>query len=60
MAEIRLANSKNANSQTANNQQQGNSAIHVSPTTTSSLDQDDLQPLQVNVIDSDVDRLKDK
>ena len=60
MAEIRSANSKTASSQTTNNQQQGNSAMYASPTTTSSLDQDDLQPLQVNVIDSDVDGLKDK
>lgn len=61
MAEIQLANSKNANSQIANNQQQGSSAMYTSPSTiTSSLDQDDLQPLQVNVIDSDVDGLKDK
>ncbi|XP_060856398.1 uncharacterized protein LOC132934144 isoform X3 [Metopolophium dirhodum] len=59
-AEIQSANSKNANSQIANNQQQGISAMYASPTTTSSLGQDDLQPLQVNVIDSDVDGLKDK
>lgn len=61
MAEIRSKNSKNANSQTSNTQQQGNSAISVSPTTTTaSLDNDDLQPLQVNVIDSDVEKLKEK
>lgn len=60
MAEIRAMNSKNAKTQTANNQQQENSAMYASPTTTSSLDQDDLQPLQVNVIDSDVEGLKDK
>lgn len=60
MAEIRSKNLKNANSQIANNKQQGNSAMSASPTTTGSLDKDDLQPLQVNVIDSDVDKLKDK
>jgi len=60
MAEIRAKNMKNAISQTVNNQQQGNSAMCPSPTTTSSLDKEDLQPLQVNVIDSDVDGLKDK
>jgi len=60
MAEIRLKNSKNAISQTSNNQQQGNRAMSASPTTTASLEKNDLQPLQVNVIDSDVDKLKDK
>lgn len=60
MVEIRLRNSKNPKSQIANNQQQGNSAMCPSPTSTNSLNKDDLKPLQVNVIDSDVDGLKDK
>jgi len=60
MAEIRSRNSKNHNSQISNNRQEGNSAMCASPTSTDSLNKDDLQPLQVNVIDSDVDRLKDK
>ncbi|KAL4103788.1 hypothetical protein QTP88_019126 [Uroleucon formosanum] len=60
MAEIRLRNLKNPNSEIANNQQQGNSAMCPSPTSTNSFNKDDLKPLQVNVIDSDVDGLKDK
>lgn len=60
MAEIRSKNSKNADSQTVNDQKQGNRTICASSTTTVSVDKDDLQPLQVNVIDSDVDELKNK
>lgn len=56
MAEIRSKNLKNAT--TSTNQQQRYDAMCASSTTTDSLDKDDLQPLQVNVIDSDVDKLK--
>jgi len=60
MAEIRSKHLKNANSQIANNKQQGNSVVSATSTTTGSLDKDDLLPLQVNVIDSDVKELKNK
>jgi len=57
MSEIRSKNLKNDN---GNNRQQENNANLASPTTTDTLDKNDLQPLQVNIIDSDVDKLKDK
>ncbi|XP_015368003.1 PREDICTED: uncharacterized protein LOC107164630 isoform X2 [Diuraphis noxia] len=60
MAEIRSKNLKNADCQTVNNQKQENRTISASATTTVSLDKDDLQPLQVNVIDSDVDEPKNE
>ncbi|XP_026817164.1 uncharacterized protein LOC113556428 isoform X1 [Rhopalosiphum maidis] len=55
MSEIR--SKKNANS---TSQQQENNATNASSTATGPLDKNDVQPLQVNVIDSDVDELKDK
>ncbi|XP_025197977.1 uncharacterized protein LOC112596487 isoform X2 [Melanaphis sacchari] len=63
MSEIR--SKKNVNS---TNQQQENNVKNASPTASAtasptasdSLDKKDMQPLQVNVIDSDVDEVKDK
>lgn len=53
MAEIRSSDANNSN------QLQENNAMCTTTTSTDALDENDLQPLQVNVIDSDLDEGQD-